>query len=1302
MALREGPRRWLMRSAWTALCISVSLLLGLRLGRPLYYTDGHSEVPACSLRAAGMLRWNTPEVELELPGPVSGRFVVLPDGRFVYGRLGDDGTSDLVRFDPAQKGVAPEPLYELASPDNEVAPAVDADGNLWFASDRPGGSGGYDLYVARRVGLRFAPPEPVLACNTARDETDPAPTPDGQELVFVRLDRQPDRGDDGVLYRWRRAGELDPAPVFGPERRGAAPVQRDPAFAADGAALWFVQKPAGGRLSLWRATFAAGEFDAPQAIDTGWGSGELRSPLPAADGRTLRLWSPRRGEGGSDLCYLAAAQELLPWWPAQRWLEWLLGGVALVAGLVLLLLHLGRRWSTLDLVAQCLLLSLLLHVLLFLWLMGVELLGAELPGDDDGGGMQVQIVSAAAADAGGTAAAIAVVAAVEFQPAARSFEVAAPGGAALPAAGAALAAPAGERAAAPVPVAPSAAVAVLDAATVLPQRDGGDEAPALAATPTPPPTTPVLQPARVAATAARPAVPGDAVLVAAPGATIVAAGSSAGTAPAAVRAPSAARAASLDAPSAPVLADTIAAAPVRDGADPAPGLAAAAAGAANVVTALPPVPLTASLAAGPQQGVGTEGNVEPPASSMEPGSTGAVVVAAGEAPAAALPTANPHRQASPALQDGAPAVAAAPARGTALAAPAALVAAATLPDVTPRREHDPGADRLPRAAPPATTPLATAAAPASALRSGALAQVHAAAGPPAAPVPATPRAVRAPATTLHEAPADAAGARAPAGAGVEGDGPPRLGAAVPATVGGPQVVPAAVAAARAVTDAKTGLGSAPAPASSLPRSLVAVPAAAAVATTAASAAARAPQPLSLADGTAAANPGARAPRSGHATAAAAASLRAIVVDVPQLANRDAAAAPRPRRTLPGDVPPIAVLASPPPSRLPRAAPAPQLPGSTMAAAGSAFSNRFGPAKAKALAQFGGSDATERAVADGLRYLARIQNADGSWGNRERFDDKYGEVSVGKSALCLLAFLGAGHTETSSSEHSQVVARAVQHLLGLQDEATGAFGVSSAYGHGIATYALAECFGMTKDRALLPPLERALTWILDNQGPRRDRRNRGGWGYFSPGLRREDDYARVSVSAWMVMALESARLSGIELPADVLPRAQEYFELAFDAENGWYRYNHKASRLNSAWPTLPASTPAGGFCSLLLGAAKDDQKVQAALDYTVARRPEAYRRYDDDDFVQRGQGNVYFWYYGSLCCFLAGGDAWQQWNARLSTVLPAAQAKDGSFPPIDTYAELAGDNGRDRSYTTAMCVLCLEVYYRYFTPLLLGR
>jgi len=102
---------------------------------------------------------------------------------------------------------------------------------------------------------------------------------------------------------------------------------------------------------------------------------------------------------------------------------------------------------------------------------------------------------------------------------------------------------------------------------------------------------------------------------------------------------------------------------------------------------------------------------------------------------------------------------------------------------------------------------------------------------------------------------------------------------------------------------------------------------------------------------------------------------------------------------------------------------------------------------------------------------------------------------------------------------------------------------------------------------------------------------------------------------------------------------------------------------------------------------------------VARRPERYQRYDEDDFVLRAQGNVYFWYYGSLALLRVGGREWDEWNAAMQATLLPSQERDGSWRPIDVYAEYAGDDDRDRSYTTALNVLTLEVYYRYFTPLL---
>ena len=137
----------------------------------------------------------------------------------------------------------------------------------------------------------------------------------------------------------------------------------------------------------------------------------------------------------------------------------------------------------------------------------------------------------------------------------------------------------------------------------------------------------------------------------------------------------------------------------------------------------------------------------------------------------------------------------------------------------------------------------------------------------------------------------------------------------------------------------------------------------------------------------------------------------------------------------------------------------------------------------------------------------------------------------------------------------------------------------------------------------------------------------------------------------------------------------------------------------SWRTLPASTPASVFCLLLLGESPRDYPIRAGLEYTVERAPRRYRRESDDAFVLRGAGNVYFWYYGSLACFLAGGDEWEDWNDALKRVLPPAQNDDGSFTPVGAYASYADDTRRDRSYTTAMIVLSLEVYYRYFTPLL---
>ncbi len=348
---------------------------------------------------------------------------------------------------------------------------------------------------------------------------------------------------------------------------------------------------------------------------------------------------------------------------------------------------------------------------------------------------------------------------------------------------------------------------------------------------------------------------------------------------------------------------------------------------------------------------------------------------------------------------------------------------------------------------------------------------------------------------------------------------------------------------------------------------------------------------------------------------------------------------------------------------------------------------------------GGDEKTEEAVARGLAYLARVQQRAGNWGRIDARDPKYGQVAVGKTGLALLAFLGAGHTQASNTEHSRTVARALAWLASVQDETTGHFGEGDAYSHGIATYALAECYAMTGDAALRPALERAVARILAAQDEHRDPRLAGGWSYYFADGHAFDRWPRTSITAWQVMALESARLSGLDVPDSVFDAARAFLENARAEDGAAMRYSHDPERLQDRYSTLPASTPAGMFALSLLGADLASDAWAPMRGFVLQRRPDGYRYEDDDAFVFRGTGNVYFWYYGTLAMFRAGGASWTTWNEGMKRTLVPSQAADGSWEPIDPYARYARDDARDKSYTTALCVLSLEVYYRYYLPLL---
>ncbi len=365
-----------------------------------------------------------------------------------------------------------------------------------------------------------------------------------------------------------------------------------------------------------------------------------------------------------------------------------------------------------------------------------------------------------------------------------------------------------------------------------------------------------------------------------------------------------------------------------------------------------------------------------------------------------------------------------------------------------------------------------------------------------------------------------------------------------------------------------------------------------------------------------------------------------------------------------------------------------------------YQSRSGDAKLRALEEHGGSPETERAVAAGLAYLATKQRSGGNWGAANWREEKYLETAIGKTGLSMLAFMGAGHTQSSSSEYSTVVEDAIGFLLNSQDERTGHFGLSSSYSHAIATYALAECFALTNDARLKTPLARATQQILRHQVESRDGRFDGGWGYYYPDGRTFDRWPRASVTVWQVMALESAKLGGLEIDREVFARAKQFLLGCWDRRREAFRYSHDPDRLSSGYPVLPGSTPASLFALSILGVDVSANEFGPARTYVLERKPRRYAPRSDDAFVNRAEGNLYFWYYSTLSLFRVGGKAWDDWNGAMKRTLLESQAENGSWAAESPYAaEYAGDTNRDRSYATAMCVLSLEVYYRYFTPLL---
>ncbi len=334
-------------------------------------------------------------------------------------------------------------------------------------------------------------------------------------------------------------------------------------------------------------------------------------------------------------------------------------------------------------------------------------------------------------------------------------------------------------------------------------------------------------------------------------------------------------------------------------------------------------------------------------------------------------------------------------------------------------------------------------------------------------------------------------------------------------------------------------------------------------------------------------------------------------------------------------------------------------------------------KKQLLRKYGGSEITEQAVLEGLKWLARQQQKDGSLSLKGPYaDGAYVERAAAATAMALLAFQGAGNTHRRG-QFKENVAKGVKALLAYQD-AEGNFysggGNAGLYTQAQCTIALCELYGMTGDSALRDPAELAVKYCIEAQD------SLGGWRYEKA---RDSD---TSVTGWMVMALQSARMAGLDVPPQVFKKVELYLDKA--AADGGAQYKYQP---HDREPRL-SMTAEGLLCRQYLGWLRNDARLIQGCDILVRNLPS----WEDRD--------VYYWYYATQVLHHMEGEYWDKWNAVMRQLLPEKQEKQGaergSWHPTEPTLDAWGPQG-GRLYVTCLSLYMLEVYYRHlplYSPL----
>lgn len=289
------------------------------------------------------------------------------------------------------------------------------------------------------------------------------------------------------------------------------------------------------------------------------------------------------------------------------------------------------------------------------------------------------------------------------------------------------------------------------------------------------------------------------------------------------------------------------------------------------------------------------------------------------------------------------------------------------------------------------------------------------------------------------------------------------------------------------------------------------------------------------------------------------------------------------------------------------------------------------------ARAGKDPAVDRAISQGLDWLAKQQSRRGRWTANN------GRYPTAITAMAGIALLCEGST-TTQGKYAPNIRAAVDYVLS-NAHPNGLIGDPTqddryTYGHGFSMLFLSQLLGEEEDVDRREQIVEVLTRAVVFTG--RAQTEAGGWGYVS--AKDGQGFDEGSTTITQVQALRGCRNAGIPVPKEIIDKAIKYIH-GCTMPDGGVQYNTKGGG------GRPAITAAAIACLFNAGE-YDDKFVPKLLDYC---------RKNLDNISNQGFGHWHYaHYYYAQVRYRESGKSWEEYRDKIYARILQEANPDGSW------------------------------------------